>query len=151
MKIRKATLSDVEKISEIEFKSGYKWSQNKKETINMIKKVFEEKYCEWYILEKIKKSIGYFAISFDKKETICYINYFAIIKIYQGKGFSKLLMKKVINIAKNKNCNKIKLTVWAKNFTAINLYTKFGFHVSGIKKNYYKNGNDKLVMEVEIK
>lgn len=147
MKIRKATIKDVKIISNIEYESGYKWNTNKKQTFEMINKLFHERYCEIYILKNKNKPIGYFAISFDKKKNLCYLNYFAIKKKEQGKSFSNDLMNYAILVANRNKVKAIKLTVWAKNFPAIALYNKFGFYVLDIKKKYYNNGDDKLIMK----
>lgn len=150
MRIRRAKEDDIEKVAEIEYLSGYKWSQNKKKTFQMIKRLFKEKYCEIYILED-KKPIGYFAISFNKNKSLCYLNYFAINKKYQGLGLSKKMMKEVINISKIKGCEAIELAVWGKNFPAIILYSKFGFYVTEITRNKYPHGDSKLRMRKDLK
>src|SRR3989338_2135494 len=150
MRVKRAKEDDVKKVAEIEYLSGYKWSQNKKKTFQMIKKVFKEKYCEIYVLED-KEPIGYFAISFDKKKSLGYLNYFAINKKYQGLGLSKKMIKKVINIFKIKECEAIELAVWGKNFPAITLYSKFGFYVTEITRNKYPNGDSKLRMRKDLK
>ena len=153
IKIRKAMLKDREPVAEIEYKSKdknsslKKWHQNQKETYEMIEKIFKEKYFDVYILEVNKSLIGYFAISFNKKKKVCYLNYFAIKKRFQGKGLSKLMMKKAIYLARKRKCRTLGLAVWAKNFKAIGLYNKFGFFVKSIKKRYYPNKDDKLIME----
>lgn len=48
-------------------------------------------------------------------------------------GLAKQLIKSLYNYAK------IYLEVDEGNITAINLYKKLGFEVTGIRKNYYKN------------
>ncbi len=150
MNLRKATINDINEIAEIEYQSGYKWGQNKKDTLEMIKDLFNNISLA-YILENKGKGIGYFSISFNKKAKICYFDYIAVKKQFQGKGFSKILMEKAISIAKKMKFNKIQLGVWAKNFSAISLYAKFGFYVVKVKKRHYKNGDDKLVMEKRLK
>jgi len=150
MKLRRATIKDINEIAEVEYQSSYKWGQNKKDTLEMIKDLFNNKSLS-YILENNEKGIGYFSISFNKKANVCYFDYLAVKKEFQGKGFSKILIKKAISIAKEMNFNKIQLGVWAKNFSAISLYTKFGFYVVKVKNRHYKNGDDKLVMEKKLK
>ena len=144
--IKLATLKDAKEISEIEYGSGYKWRDSKEKELKRIEKVFSQGYCKVYILKK-DCPVGYFAISFDKAKKTCYLNYFAIKKKFQGKGFSKLMIKKVISLAKEKKCKHIELAVWSKNFPAIGLYNKFGFRFISIKKNYYPNGDDKVRMK----
>jgi len=152
MKIRKANKKDVNIIAEIEHNSKYKnselkkYQQTKDQTIEMIKEIFEKNSHDVYVLEEDNSSVGYFAVSFDKRKKTCYIDYIAIKKKFQGKGLARKMMKKIESIAKRKKCNEIELNVWAKNYPAISLYTKFNFHVIDIMKNFYPNKDDKLKM-----
>lgn len=149
MKIKKGTIKDINTIADIEWKSGYKWNKNKEECIKLAKRLFDEGYCDIYILY-IKEPAGYFAMAFNKNKKVCYINYFAIKKQYQGKGLSKIMIKKAIDISKKSKCKEIELAVWNKNFPAISLYNKFGFFVFDIKRDKYPNGDNKLKMRKEI-
>ena len=149
MKIRKASKKDAEDIANIEWESGYLWNENKKECLKLARRIFYEGYCEVYVLEDSRDKIGYFAIS--QKGKLFYLNFFAIRKKFQGRGFSKLMMNKTIYLAKQNKMRAIELTVWGKNFPAISLYTKYGFYVTDIKRKYYKNGDDKLRMRKELK
>jgi ribosomal protein S18 acetylase RimI-like enzyme len=54
------------------------------------------------------------------------IHHFGILPEYQGKGLSKLLMKKSLEFVKE-NGSQVKLEVHSSNLKAINLYTKSGF------------------------
>ena len=185
MKIRKADIRDVDIIVNIESNNGYKWGMDKEKTDKMIRKLFTDKNCEFYILEVNNEPIGYFGLSFDKKNKnpnrckhrgifnppngkkktqqgcevldpfegnkICYSDFTAVIKSQQGKGYASLLKKKSILIARRNNCKCIESTVWAKNFKMIGLNNKFGFYVYDIKKNFYPNGDSKLVMMKELR
>lgn len=150
MKIRRATYKDVKDIVDIEWQSGYKWNNNYKECLKLVEKIFREGYCEVYIMENSKDKIGYTGISFDVKKKICYINYMAVKKKYQGKGMAKLLKQKQIAEAKKKKMKYLETTVWAKNFPMIALNTKQGFYVTDIKRRYYKNGDDKIRMRKNL-
>jgi [ribosomal protein S18]-alanine N-acetyltransferase len=149
MRISLATIKDIKNISDLEYGSNYRWRGSKKEELKRVEDLFSKGYCEIYILRD-KSPAGYFAISFDKKKKICYLNYFAVSKKFQGRGFAKLMMKKIISIAKRNKCKSIELAVWAKNFSAIGLYNKFGFRFTEIKKNYYPNKDDKVRMILEF-
>jgi len=150
MTIKLATINDAKEISNLEYNSGYKWRDSKKEELKRVENIFSKGYVDIYIL-KDKSPAGYFAISFDRRKKICYLNYFAVSKKFQGKGFAKLMMKKIISIAKKNKCKSIELAVWAKNFSAIGLYNKFEFRFIEIKRDYYPNGNDKIRMRKELK
>lgn len=150
MRFKKATQADIKSIADIEWKSGYKWNENKREVMKRAKELFDKEHHFVYIMQK-EEPIGYFAITCSKNGKIGYIDNFEIKKKYQGKGLSKTMMKKAINILKKLECSEIELEVWGKNFPAISLYNKFGFYVTDITKNKYSNGDAKLFMRKELK
>ncbi len=143
MKLRKAKLEDSEKVAKIEYDSGYRWRENDEN--REARRILKSKYSKTYILEDKKKEVAYFTIAFKKK--ICYINFFSVIKPHQRKGLASKLIKRIISMARKNKSKKIELTVWVKNFAAIGLYNKAGFYVTGIKRKYYPNKDDKLRME----
>ena len=58
------------------------------------------------------------------------LHHFGIKKEYQGRGYSKILLKETLDFAKR--CGlQIKLEVHRENETAINLYRKYGFKYLG--------------------
>lgn len=46
---------------------------------------------------------------------------------YQGKGISKLMMDHLHETAKQRNCERIRLTVYKENLKAVSLYKKLGY------------------------
>ena len=93
------------------------------------------------------KIIGFAGISIvlDAAE----LNSIVIKKSKRGNGYSSLLLKKLIQIAKSKKCTKINLEVAIDNIIAISLYKKFGFVQVGKRQNYY-NGIDALLFTLHI-
>ena len=65
---------------------------------------------------------------------------------HRGKGYSKKLLDYVI---KNSSNQKLMLEVSVNNHIAINLYKNFDFKEIHIRKNYYKDGSDAIIMERE--
>ena len=61
------------------------------------------------------------------------------------KGYAKLLLTYLEDVAKNGN-KTFSLEVKSTNISAINLYQKFGFETIHIRKKYYKDGADALIM-----
>jgi ribosomal protein S18 acetylase RimI-like enzyme len=63
-------------------------------------------------------------------------------KNIEGIKYSNLILKKIINIAKNRNIDKIWLWTTSDNIPAINLYIKFNFVIKNIpiklKNKIYK-------------
>lgn len=149
MKFKKATIKEVNIITNIEWESEYKWDRNKKECAKLAQELFDGRPSQVYFMHH-KKPIGYFALEL-KKGHKCELSYFGIKKKYQGKGFGKIMMKKAIDIAKKEKCKEVELGVWGKNFPAIALYNKFGFYVVDIMKDRYAIGEHKLKMRKDIK
>ena len=59
-------------------------------------------------------------------------------------------MIKLLELAKEKQCTQINLEVAEKNLVAINLYKSFNFQKVGLRKNYYKNGDNAILMTLKI-
>lgn len=100
-----------------------------------------------YTLIEDDKEIGYI-------ETIPNLDILEITDVliypeYRGKGKSKELLSFVIN--SNNDKEKILLEVSVNNKVAISLYEKFGFKTINIRKKYYKDLSDALIMEVNMK
>lgn len=61
----------------------------------------------------------------------------------QGRGFGKIILQYFIFVTEQHNVAKITLEVAADNMPARRLYDSFGFHVSGIRKDYYYRGENR--------
>ena len=65
-------------------------------------------------------------------------------------GIGSKLLSSLINIAKEQNLKTITLEVNVNNQIAINLYNKFNFKKTGLRKKYYNNTDDAIIMTLEI-
>lgn len=65
----------------------------------------------------------------------------------RGRGIGTMLLKRVFDYAKLTHKEKATLEVASDNMPAISLYEKAGFSQIGMRKTYYKNGNDALVFQ----
>ena len=75
------------------------------------------------------------------------LNNIAIHRNYRGKGFGKLLLQFLIECAGVFKVERIFLEVKEDNIIAQNLYRKFGFKKVYIRKKYYSDNKDAIVME----
>lgn len=75
-----------------------------------------------------------------------FINNLAVDKKYQGQGFGNLLIEDMIMTAKQSEVFSLTLEVEEDNKVAIALYNKYGFEQEGIRKNFYKNKKNALIM-----
>ena len=71
----------------------------------------------------------------------------AVKEEFKNQNIATKLIKKLENIAKNKNIEKIWLEVKENNFPAINLYKKNDFKNIYLRRNYYKSGENALIFE----
>lgn len=68
----------------------------------------------------------------------------------RGRGIGRLLLQEMLMTAKRAGVNRVTLEVKHTNERAINMYKSFGFEVEGIRKRYYANRYDALVMWLTI-
>ena len=72
------------------------------------------------------------------------------LKEHKNKGYAKALIEHLITFLKEKKVEKLFLEVREGNLSAINLYKKVGFNQISIRKKYYQNGENALIMVKEI-
>ena len=75
-----------------------------------------------------------------------HITNIAVKKDMRRKGIGSSLLEKLIEVVKSKNIDSITLEVNCKNLSAIELYKKYNFKQVGIRKKYYNQTDDALIM-----
>ena len=103
-----------------------------------------------YIVAKYKNEIiGFAGIKFILDEA----NLMNIVvkKEKRGQKIGCLLLENLIKISEEQNAKFITLEVNINNKIAINLYKKFKFDEIGIRKKYYNNINDAIIMTKKLK
>lgn len=130
-------LSDLEKLENSCFKEE---SYSKALLENDLNNKNRKQYFAYYNDELI----GYinFEVILDEIDLlkIC------VIKEFRGYGVASKLMKKMLEYKNENDIKQIFLEVNSKNISAIKLYEKFNFKQQNIRKNYYKNGDDALIL-----
>ena len=74
-------------------------------------------------------------------EDICgdfYINNIAVAEPFRKKHIAETLLRRLIETARERNCDCVTLEVRASNLPAQRLYEKCGFSRVGIRTNYYR-------------
>ena len=102
-----------------------------------------------YIIAKINQEIVAFAgitIILDEANIMNIV----VKKEKRGNKIGKLLLKNLIEISKKMQTKSITLEVNIKNKIAINLYKNFEFKEIGIRKKYYNNKDDAIIMTKQI-
>lgn len=72
----------------------------------------------------------------------------AVTAAWQGKGISKLLLKKCLDKAKQLNAKKVFLVSNSKLSTALSLYEKYGFRHVPVIENHYTNADVRMELVV---
>ena len=143
IKILPMTLDDLEGIkTELEEKYDKFWTYGilKSEIANINSR---------YIVAKDKDGIiGFAGIRIILDEA--HLMNIVVKKEKRGKKIGKLLLENLIKISKDVKAKSITLEVNIKNKVAINLYKKFEFNEVGIRKKYYNNVDDALIMTKAI-
>ena len=139
IKILPMTLNDLEIIkTELEEKYDKFWTYGilKTEIVNINSR---------YIVAKYKDEIVGFA---GIKLILDEVNLMNIVvkKERRGQKIGNFLLENLIKISKELNAKYITLEVNSNNKIAINLYEKFKFDEIGIRKKYYNNIDDAIIM-----
>ena len=74
----------------------------------------------------------------------------AVAPSFRKRGLGKELMLALENYAKNKGADRLLLEVREGNLAARGLYEKQGFLAFGVRKNYYEDGENAIVMQKTI-
>ena len=77
-----------------------------------------------------------------------HISTIAIHPDWRGYGLGELLLLRVMEEAAEKGRSMITLEVRASNHIAQHLYRKCGFRFTGVRQQYYRDGEDAWLMEV---
>jgi len=104
--------------------------------------IIENRYSLPLVLEYAGKIVGY-AVVWQVYEEF-HIASLAIAPEQQGRGWGKYLLETLLKLADN--ADYALLEVRPSNTRAIRMYEQFGFTRLGVRKRYYQNGEDALVM-----
>lgn len=100
----------------------------------------------FYVIENDDVVIGYIGryYFFQEAEVLNFV----VDESYQHQGYGQKLFDKMVEDMKD--VKKITLEVRASNIKGISFYTKNGFKQVGVRKRYYKNGEDALLLLKEF-
>ena len=102
----------------------------------------------YFVMLKNNSIIGFFECLILPPEIELYD--IVVIESERRKGYAKLMMKYMIDLAKCNGCDTIFLEVNSINNNAINLYKNFGFEKYSERKKYYGD-NDAILMKLQLK
>lgn len=143
IQIAKMTLSDLGEISDClitDFDDFW--------TANILKSELENK-SSIYIVAKLNSEIVGFAGIWDGIDQM-HITNIVVKKSFRRKGIANLLLNELISITKDLNKSELTLEVNELNIPAQKLYLKNGFKNLGLRKNYYNNSENAIIMTLYI-
>lgn len=146
IKIDKMQLSDLEKIQNCllqEFDDFWSPSILKEELEN------SHNLNSYYFVAKCGNEIVGFAGILTIIDEIHIMN-IVVRKNKRNLGIGSLLLEKIIDFAKLHNAASITLEVNEKNTYAIKLYEKYNFKQVGLRKKYYNNVDDAILMTLML-
>lgn len=139
IKIEEMTLQDFEKIKDVlqtDFDEFWKPS--------ILKSELESELSKYVVAKRNEEIVGFAGIIILPDDVE--ITNIVVKKVERKKGIGKLLLDKLIEMAKQTGKECISLEVNEKNIVAINLYKAAGFEEVGIRKKYYDGKNNAIIM-----
>ncbi len=101
----------------------------------------------YLVLRLDGKIVGYAGMWLIVDEV--HITNVAVKPEYRGRGFAKRLILRLLHIARQRGMVRATLEVRISNTPAQKLYEMFGFRPVAVRKRYYSDGEDALIMWLE--
>lgn len=142
---RKMGLEDLDQIMAVEHDAfTLPWSKE-----SFQNELIKNQFALYIVLEVDKQIVGYCGVWIILDEA--HITNIAILSKYRGKKLGEALMRKIMELAKERGAKTMTLEVRVTNMVAQSLYRKLGFQGGAVRKNYYSdNQEDALVMWVNL-
>lgn len=102
-----------------------------------------------YIVAKINTKIVGFAGIWKSVDDV-HITNIVVKKDFRKNGIGSLLLQKLISLTIKFNYKELTLEVNSSNESAKKLYLKFGFKEIGVRKKYYNNTDDAIIMTLYL-
>lgn len=139
IKISAMTLRDLDSICNIltcEFDDFWNY--------NILKKELENENSKYLVAKSDDEIVGFGGIWFSVDDI--HITNIVVKKGYRNKKIGTLILSALIDICKNQTQKSITLEVNSNNIPAQKLYENFGFKIVGIRKKYYNNIDNAILM-----
>ena len=143
LEITKMELSDLDEISST-LTSCFDNFWN----YNILKSELENTNSKYIVAKLNNEIVGFAGIinTLDQME----ITNIVVRKDMRNQGIGNTLLNELIKLTIDSKMNTIFLEVNSNNFSAIKLYEKNGFKQVGLRKKYYNNKDDAILMNLKI-
>lgn len=139
IKISAMTLPDLDSISDIltcEFDNFWNY--------NLFKSELENKNSMYIVAKFNNQIVGFAGIWFSVDDI--HITNIVVKKNCRNQKIGSLMLNNLIELCENRTQKSITLEVNSNNIPAQKLYQKFGFKNVGMRKKYYNNTEDAIIM-----
>lgn len=144
VKVRALTKADIQTVLDIDMELfPEQWSRDGWE-----RELSGNGISYYYVLEKDGLFLGYggYWLVFDEAQ----ITRLGIVPGQQNKGYGDVLVKTLLQKAREQEAKFITLEVRENNLPALRLYEKNGFAKQGIRPKYYANKDNAILMNVKL-
>lgn len=117
-------------------------------TVSTLKNELENSRSKYLVAKLNNQVVGFGGIW--KAVDDIHITNIVVNKNFRRKNIGSTILENLINLAKQDSITSITLEVNCTNIPAIKLYEKFGFKNVGLRKKYYKNTYDALIMSKDL-
>ena len=143
MIIRRMTMDDVKSVHAIEMNTFPKpWTE-----ADFIREVTTNHCARYMVAQMDGKVVAYAGAWLILDEG--HITNIAVDKAYRGQGIGRRVTEALMQYASNLGVQYLTLEVRKSNEVAQNLYKSLGFIKLGVRKKYYDDGEDALLMVVD--
>ena len=113
---------------------------------NILKQELENGKSKYFVAKQENEIVGFAGIML----IIDQVNIMNIVvkKDKRNFGIGSLLLEEIIRYSKIHNATSITLEVNEKNIPAIKLYKKYGFKQVGLRRKYYNNEDNAILMDL---
>ena len=113
---------------------------------NILKQELENGKSKYFVAKQENEIVGFAGILL----IIDQVNIMNIVvkKDKRNFGIGSLLLEEIIRYSKIHNATSITLEVNEKNIPAIKLYKKYGFKQVGLRRKYYNNEDNAILMDI---
>lgn len=109
-------------------------------------------YETWVVRDSTNALVGYFLVMLMVEEA--HLLNITVRRDWQGQGVGRMLLDKVVAIAREKGMTSVLLEVRPSNARALAMYERYGFSQIGRRKGYYPAADntreDAIVMRLRV-
>ena len=115
---------------------------------NILKQELENDKSKYFVAKQENEIVGFAGVMLIIDE----VNIMNIVvrKNKRKLGIGSLLLNEIIRFSKIHSAASITLEVNEKNIPAIKLYEKYGFKQVGLRKKYYNNEDNAILMDLVL-